>query len=418
MAFFTWFGNILSGSTSDQRNVGIQVTGPVTTPDSTITPEDTVLSISAVYASIRIISDSISTLPFGVFKLQPDGTVLPSNDHWFAQLFAGKVNQYQTATEFWQVVVAQLVLHGNAYVRIGKLGNKIISLLPLMSNQVRVILDPDGSVKYQYSTAQGQFFFQPEEIWHLKLRGNGVIGMSPLNYAQPVFGIAASASSSASKILANGGKPAGVLSLDRPLKPSQREEIRTNFASLTDSQQQRLLVLEYGMKFEAISLTPEAVQLLESRKFSVEEISRIFGVPMPLLNANNGSLGAGLEQIILGYVKFTLLPYLKLIENSIETNLFTKVDRKSYQVRFDTDPLLSSTTSDRFAAYKDGILSTILTPNEVRAKESLPRAPGGDMLLVPANMIPMDKLESRYAAMATEASLSSPSNTNTSAKPK
>lgn len=414
MAFFTWFGNILSGSTSDQRNVGLQISGPVNTPNATVTSEDTCLSISAVYASVRLLSDSISTLPLGVFKMQADGTVAVSNDHWFAKLFAGKVNQYQTATEFWQVVIAQLVLHGNAYVRIGRMGNKIISLLPLMSNQVRTILEDDGSVKYQYSTASGQIFFGPEDIWHLKLRGNGVIGMSPLEYGQSVYGIAASASSSAQQILASGGKPAGVLSVNRPLTPQQRDSIRSNFSTLTDPEQQRLLVLEYGMTFNPISLSPEAVQLLESRRFSVEEISRIFGIPMPMLNAPTSGVGAGLEQLILGYVKFTLRPYLALIENSIQVTLFTKADRAAYSVRFDVDQLLSSTTSDRYAAYKDGILSSIITPNEARAKESLPRVAGGDTLLVPANMIPMDKLESRYAAMAAQASLSA----NTQPSPK
>jgi len=392
MAFFTWFGNLLGGGSTDQRNIGPQLSGPAYQPTNTMVTEDAVLSISAVYASIRLLSDSISTLPLHVYEKGSDGSSVISTDHWFAKLFAGKVNQYQTSTEFWQVVIAQLVLHGNAYVKIGKLGNKIISLLPLMSNQIEVILNVDGSITYRYSTTQGQIDFNATEVWHLKLRGNAIVGMSPLQYGQGVYGVATAASNSATKLMASGGKPAGVLSIDRPLKPSQRDEIRTNFSTLTDGEQQRLLVLEYGMTFSPISMSPEAVQLLESRKFSVEEVSRIFGIPLPLLNVQGGAQGTALEQMILGFEKFTMRPYLTLIENSIQANLFTNKDRQGFEAKFDTDELLRSTPDVRFAAYKDAILSSVLTPNEVRTKERRPPVEGGNVLLAPVNMTPIQKL--------------------------
>jgi len=391
------FNNMLSffGLGSLQRNVGPQFptpTGYTNTPASPVT-EDTALQVSAVWACARLLAETVASLPLCVYAKSSSGRER-DDGHWFAQLMARKVNRYQTRVEFFETVMLNLVLHGNAYCLIQRTGNRITSLLPLMSAQVETRLQPDGSVLHYYLSSAGLQVFAAESIWHLKYRGNGIVGLSPLAYGRNLIGVAQSAEQAVTNIYANGGKPSGVLVLDRLLKPEQRAEIRANFSTLTTGNNDRLLVLEQGMKFEAISLSPQDIELLASRRFQIEEICRWFGVPSVLVNDTSSSTawGSGIEQIVAGFYKLNVRPQLERIEASIEGNLWTPADVVSHEVEFDFDSLLRADQGKRFEIYKNGVLSGVMTPNEARAEEAMPAKPGGDSLLAPVNMLPIEKL--------------------------
>ena len=253
-AVWSWFG----GST--QRNVGIQTGSPATyeEPLAVTVTEETAMQVSAVWACVKLLSETVASLPVAVYRKTETGRVLDES-FWFAQLMKRKPNRYQTRVEFFETLMLNLALHGNAYCKIAKTGGKIRSLMPLMSGQVEPELLDDGSVVYRYQSDGGMEVYAAESIWHIKLYGNGIVGKSPLAFGRNMIGIAQAAEKATTKVYTNGGKRSGVLSLDRLLTPEQREAVRANFSSLTTGTSERLLVLENGMKFDPISMSPQDI---------------------------------------------------------------------------------------------------------------------------------------------------------------
>lgn len=394
MAFWqniwTWLGG--SGTA---RNAGDQISGPMgyAAPSPVEVNEDSAMQLSAVWACVRLLSETVASLPVNVYRKTATGREL-APDHWLSLLMARKPNRYQTKVEFFETLMLNLALHGNAYAKITKVGGKIRSLLPLMASQIETKLLPDGSVVHLYHADGNVDVLSADSVWHVKLYGNGIVGKSPLAFGRNMFGIAQAAEQSVSKIYANGGKPSGVLSFDRLLTPAQRASVRENFATLTTGTDDRLLVIEQGMKFDAVSMSPQDIELLASRKHQIDEIARWFGVPSILINQNEGTttLGSSAAEIISGFYKLNLRPYLERIEASVKTWLFTPEEANQYEFEFDFEGLLRSDLKSRLEGYRTAVAGTILTPNEVRRIEGWPRVDGGDVLLSQVNMTPIDKL--------------------------
>lgn len=387
---WTWLGG--SGTA---RNAGDQISGPMgyAAPSPVEVNEDSAMQLSAVWACVRLLSETVASLPVNVYRKTATGREL-APDHWLAVLMARKPNRYQTKVEFFETLMLNLALHGNAYAKITKVGGKIRSLLPLMASQIETKLLPDGSVVHLYHADGNVDVLSSESVWHVKLYGNGIVGKSPLAFGRNMFGIAQAAEQSVGKIYANGGKPSGVLSFDRLLTKEQRAAVRENFATLTTGTDDRLLVIEQGMKFDAVSMSPQDIELLASRKHQIDEIARWFGVPSILINQNEGSttLGSSTAEIISGFYKLNLRPYLERIEASVKTWLFTPDEANQYEFEFDFEGLLRSDLKSRLEGYRTAVAGTILTPNEVRRIEGWPRVEGGDVLLSQVNMTPIDKL--------------------------
>jgi HK97 family phage portal protein len=263
-----------------------------------------------------------------------------------------------------------------------------------MASQMEVTLDKNNDILYQYTDGTDVNVYAPASIWHVKLFGNGIIGKSPLAFGRNMIGIGQATDTAVSKIYTNGGKRSGVLSLDKLLTPEQRAALRSNFSTLSTGTDDRLLVLEMGMKFDAISMSPQDIELLGSRKFQLEEICRWFGVPSVLVNDTSGSTtwGSGIEQLVNGFYKLNLRPYLERFESSIETNLFSEADAAEYDFEFDFEGLLRTDFKSRLEAYRTAVAGTILTPNEARKLEGLESMEGGDKLLSQVNMTTIDKL--------------------------
>lgn len=378
-----------------RRDAGVQNPSPSGYGAASAVPvsEETALQVSAVWASVKLLSETVASLPIHVYQKTDNGDKLTS-DHWLLGLLR-KPNQYQTRLEFFETLVANLVLHGNAYAQKTIIAGRVRALLPLMSAQVETELMRDGSVIHKYSNEGGVHVFAAPSVWHLKLAGNCVVGKSPLGFGRNMIGIAQASEQTMSDIYRNGGKRSGVLSMDKLLTPEQRKQLRENFASLTTGDDSRLLVLEMGMKFDPISMSPQDIELLASRRFQIEEIARWFGVPSVLINDTSGSTtwGSGIAQILDGFYKLNLRPILERIEASIEAHLFTDEDREQgFRVEFDFEGLLRSDLKARMEGYQKAIQGSILTPNEARVIEGWPRVQGGDALLAQVNMVPIDKL--------------------------
>lgn len=376
-----------------RQQSGSQSTGPMGsayTPNVTVT-EETALQLTAVWACVRLISQTVASLPLIVYRTTPKGREIVT-DHWFSDLMR-RPNKYQTRYEFWEHQVANLALHGNMYARKGERAGRIISLIPLnpLQTETKILA---GDVAHLFSTDGDVAVLSAQSVWHARMNGDLVVGKSPLQFGAKVLGVAQSAEQQVVNVYANGGKPSGVLSLDRLLTADQRRAARESFGSLTTGTDERLLVLEQGMKFEPISLSPEDIQLLESRRYQLEEICRWFGVPSVLVNDTSGSTtwGSGIAELVSGFYKLNLRPYLEAIENSISTHLLSDEDvRNGIEVEFDFEGLLRADQRSRFEGYAAGINNGILTPNEARAMEWLPRVAGGDRLLIQGAMVPVER---------------------------
>ena len=393
MSLFSSFSNWVMGGL--RRSKGIQYSTPSSYSEdaaSTVT-YDSAMQLSAVWACVKLLSETVASLPLTIYKKTPDGRVVHET-HALTTLFNGKVNRYQTKIEFFETVMLNLVVNGNAYCVIERVGGRIISLLPIMSAQVEPMMLDDGSMVYNYQNDQGMAVFAAENIWHLKLMGNGTIGMSPLAYQRNSLGIAQAAEGAVTKIYRNGAKPSGVLSIDRMLTPEQRDKVRANFNTLTTSTDDRLMVLEGGMKFDSVSLSPQDIELLASRKFQIAEICRWYGVPSVMVNDSSGTSvwGSGIEQVMQGFYKLSLRPLLEKIESSILVNLMTAAERDRMDVAFDFDALLRADVKSRYESYRIAITNGLMTPNEARAMEHLPEKEGGDQLLIQGAMAPVDGL--------------------------
>ena len=385
-----WLGG---GGTS--RNAGDQTGRPHGggAPSAVVVTEDSAMQLSAVWACVRLLAESVASLPVTVYRKTANGREIDAG-HWLAKLMARKPNRYQTRIEFFETMMLNLVLHGNCYAKVTRLGGQIRSILPLMASQIEVKLLQDGSVVYLYSADGNVDVLSAESVWHVKLYGNGIMGKSPLEFGKNILGVAQAAEQSVTKIYANGGKPSGVLSFDKLLTTAQREAVRTNFGSMTTGTDDRLLVLEMGMKFDAVSMSPQDIELLASRKYQTDEIARWFGVPSILINQNEGSttLGSSTAEIISGFYKLNLRPYLERIEASVSANLFSEAEAETHEFEFDFEGLLRSDLKSRMEGYRTAIAGTLLTPNEARRIEGWPRVDGGDSLLSQINMTPIDKL--------------------------
>lgn len=352
---------------------------------------DSAMQLSAVWACVKLLSETVASLPLSIYRRTDDGGRVLDTNHPLSILFSGKPNRYQTKVEFFETVLLNLVLHGNAYCGITRMGGRIVSLMPMMSAQVRVAILADGSVVYEYHKSDGVEVLSSESVWHLKLMGNGVIGLSPLDYQRNTLGIAQAAENAVTKIYRNGAKPSGVLSMDRVLTPKQREEIRANFSSLTTGSDDRLMVLEGGVKFDAISLSPQDIELLSSRKFQLNEICRWYGVPSVMVNDTSGSTvwGSGIGQIVEGFYKLTMRPILEKIEASIDANLMGPREVGTRFSEFDFDALLRTDFKTRLESYRIGVQGSIFTPNECRKEEGLPPVQGGDQLYIQGATVPL-----------------------------
>lgn len=390
MSIFYTLRGLFRSPGAPPRDEGLQSGVPTTygTEPAAEVTFDSAMQISAVWAAVRIISETIGSLPFSLYRKTADGRV-PAKNHDLHRVLAKRPNQYQSTVEFWESMALNLAISGNAYAIIQRSGTRIVGLLPISSSQVETRLLNDGTVIHSYTTGTNTRVYSAENMWHVKLFGNGIVGLSPLSYARDSIGIAIASDRRVSKIYSNGAKPSGVLTIDKTLTADQRAQVRSAFSGIESGNDDKLFVLEAGMQYQQVSMSPQDIQLLDSRRFQIEDVGRFFGVPSILLNQTVGqsSLGSNVYEIMQGYYKLSLRPYLEKFESSILRWLIT--DSENYEAEFDFDALLRSDTKTRMDANREAINSGQLTPNEARRDEGRAPIEGGDQLLIQGAMIPI-----------------------------
>jgi HK97 family phage portal protein len=377
-----WFGNV--GSTGQQE--GIQYGEPFTkvydiNKDYGI---DGALQVSAVWACVELLSDNIASLPLFVYEREPgaDGhkNLARGTELW--KLLHDNPNRRNTPMEFWQFMTLNFILRGNAYARVVRnAAGEAIELLPLSSDQVEVEVDSTGKVIYKYSFEGKIIVYDERSILHWKDKGNGIYGMSRLDYMRSSVGVAISAQNHTEQGYRKSGRRPGVFMIDKLLTQEQREKIRKNYSGLVEGSDDDLLVLEAGAKFEPLSLSPADLQLLDTRKFAVEDIARWFGVSSVMINdtAKTTTWGTGITELIEGFYKFRLRPMLEGLEQAIERRVLTPGQREKYTVEFSLDAILRGSFRDRLEAASTAVNNGLMTRNEYRQLENLPPKDGGDI---------------------------------------
>ena len=387
MAFWNWFR-----SGGDTVKTGEQ--SPLPNVPTEVKSFDVAMTQSAFWASVRLLTETVAAMPLDCYKTNLDTNIKqPFFDYDLWRLLNYRPNRYQTRTEFIESLMLNLVVWGNSYIVKETIGvdNRVTSLTVYPSSQVVPYLMDDGSIIYEYTTANGDIkVFSESSIWHVKLFGNGIIGLSPLGYAGNTLGLSKNLSDRQNQLAANGGKTNGILTVDQALKPEQKEAVRKSFAGLSEGNADGLFVLEAGFKYQQASLSPTDMQLLESRKFSIEDIARFMGVPSVLINDTSATTtwGSGIEQINMGFYKLNLKPYLERIESSIKRHLMPQKDWETINIEFNFDSLLRADKATRLDAHSKAINSGQETPNEARAIEGLPPMEGGDKIYLNGSLVP------------------------------
>lgn len=387
-----WFG--LGGALSNR--IGQQNTGPsgAVVDDQLRGGSELALQISTVWRCVELMSKVISTLPLFTYVRLPNGQRDLDRGSPLYLLFHDSPNERMTASEFWAAMVINWLMRGNAYARLDRNDDGVvIGMWPMPADQVMPHVMDTGELVYLYQVGGEQFVFFERDVLHIKDPGNGLVGLSRVDFMGASLTEAVRAQAQATRTFKNGDKPAGLLFVDRVLSDEQRKTIRKNFKEISEGEQSRLFILEANMKYEAVSLTPNDVQLLSTRQFGVEELCRWFGVPPVLVGHSNVTAwGTGIEQIIDGFYKLTVRPALVQIEQAIMKRVLTSVQRSKYTIEFSLDALLRSSSKDRFALYAQGAQNGIVTRNECRQLENLPPMPGGDVLTAQVNLVPIQML--------------------------
>ncbi|MFW8566160.1 phage portal protein [Orrella sp. 11846] len=357
---------------------------------------DNSLQLAAVWACVRLISQTISTLPLGLYERQGDGGRKLMGEHPLYRVIHDQPNADMTAVTFWEAVVSSMLLWGNAYIEIHRSGGQVIGLSFLLPSRMQVTQNKN-TLQYVYNTESGQREIPRSRMMHIPaFTLDGIMGLSPITYACNVFGSAMSAEEAAARTFKNGMMPTVYFKVDSILKPSQREEFREYAKSVSGAiNAGRSPVLEQGMTADTIGINPTDAQLLESRLHMGEEICRFFLVDPSMVGYGHkdSNWGTGLEQKKLGFLTFALAPWLRRIEQAIKRSLIAPDDQDRLYAEYAIEGLLRADSTARASFYSQMVQNGIFTRDDCRVLENLPRRGGNaDVLTVQTNLSPIDLL--------------------------
>lgn len=371
--------------------------------------ERTSMQMTAVYSCVRILSEAVASLPLHVYRYTESGSKEKATDHPLYFLLHDEPNPEMTSFLFRETLMTHILLWGNAYCQIIRNGKgEVIALYPLMPDRMEVDRDRDGKLYYQYTTVQEDpktmkgtiVKLLPTDVLHIPGLGfDGLVGYSPIAMAKNAIGLAIAAEEYGSKFYANGAAPSGVLEHPGVIKdPSRvRESWVNTFGGSANSN--KVAVLEEGMKYTPISINPSDAQFLETRKFQINEIARIFRIPPHMVGDLEKSSFSNIEQQSLEFVKYTLDPWVVRWEQGIKRALLSVDEKKEYFIKFNVDGLLRGDYQSRMNGYAVGRQNGWMSANDIRELENLDRIPedaGGDLYLVNGNMLPLSEAGAFY----------------------
>lgn len=385
------------------------------TTSGKVVTERSAMQITAVYCCVRILAEAIASLPLHLYRYTENGSKEKAIDHPLYDLLHDEPNLEMTSFVFRETLMTHLLLYGNAYAQIIRNGKgEIIALYPLMPNRMNVDRDEDGNLYYEYQTSQDEAHtmkgslvrLSPSDVLHIPGLGfDGLVGYSPIAMAKNTIGMTMAAEEYGAKFFANGATPGGILEHPGVVKDPERVRESWNSAFGGSSNSNKVAVLEEGMKYTPISISPEQAQFLETRKFQIDEIARIFRIPPHMIGDLEKSSFSNIEQQSLEFVKYTLDPWVSRWEQSMRRALLKPEEKKQYFFKFNVDGLLRGDYQSRMNGYATARQNGWMSANDIRELENLDRIPedkGGDLYLINGNMTKLEDAGIFAASASTQ----------------
>lgn len=338
--------------------------------------EASALALPAVFACVRVLSESIGALPLVVYERLPDGTKQRARKHSLYNILHDSPNAFMDSISFWELMTAHCALRGNAYARVERdEAGEVTALWPLLPQNMNVTINDNGQLIYEYSSVNGiKTLMQWFEILHIKgLTFDGVTGLSPLSLLRDTIGRAQAINEYSGKYFHNDARPGGILRHPGKISPQGAASLKSswNAAFKGSGNSHKVALLEEGMEFTTVGLSPEDSQLIDSQKFSVIDIARVFRVPASLLNDHDRSTYSNVTEQNRSYVVYTLMPWLVRIEQACNRILFTESERVRFYTEHKLDSLLRGDQKTRYECYQIGLKEGFLSKNDVRGYENL-----------------------------------------------
>jgi len=396
--------------------------------------ERTAMQMTAVYSCVRILSEAIAGLPLFVYKYGDDGSKDKYLDHPLWRVLHDEPNPEMTSFVFRETMMNHLLLTGNAYAQIIRNARgDVVALYPLMPDRMTVDRDSQGRLYYRYRKSSddapevgrnkpSDVILAPSDVLHvLGLGFDGLVGYSPIAMAKNAVGLAIAAEEYGAKFFANGAAPSGVLEHPGTIKDPERirQSWQSTFGGSTNSN--KIAVLEEGLKYTPIAISPEQAQFLETRKFQINEIARIFRVPPHMLADLEKSSFSNIEQQSLEFVKYTLDPWVIRWEQAMNKSLLLESEKREVFTKFNVDGLLRGDYASRMTGYATARQNGWMSANDIRQLENLDRIStelGGDLYLINGAMTKLQDAGVFANTTSTETEETSDGQSNTGSKPK
>ena len=377
--------------------------------------ERSAMQMTAVYSCVRVLSEAVAGLPLHVYKYRSDGGKEKAVTHSLYRLLHDEPNPEMTSFVFRETLMTHLLLWGNAFAQVIRNGKgEVIALYPLMPNRMTVDRDSSGNLYYKYyrgsdeaiRSKEYEVILSPGDVLHIPGLGfDGLVGYSPIAMAKNAIGLAIATEEFGAKFFANGAAPSGVLEHPGTIKdPTKvREAWQSQFGGSSNSG--KVAVLEEGMKYTPISISPEQAQFLETRKFQIDEIARIFRVPPHMVGDLEKSTFSNIEQQSLEFVKYTLNPWCVRWEQAMNQQLVLPSERSQVFTKFNVDGLLRGDYESRMNGYATARQNGWMSANDIRELENLDRIPeekGGDLYLINGNMTKLEDAGIFAASASTQ----------------
>ncbi|MDX0275743.1 phage portal protein [Sinorhizobium meliloti] len=356
-----------------------------------------VLQLATAWACIRLTAQAVSCLPLAMYERRGDDDRVRVDDDDVAEVICDSPNEDQTALEYWESQVAWMAATGNAYSEKVESGRRLIALQPMPSTHCWPFRDAEGVLKYNFNDRGRSEVLPREKVFHLRGFGfGGDVGLSPIQFGAQAFGSAIAIDEAAAKLYGNGLQASGVLSSDKTLDKDQREQLQKIMEKFVGSTNAgKLMVLEAGLKYDRLAMSPVDAQMLENKRFSVEEICRWWGVPPIIIgHAAQGQTmwGSGVEQILLAWLTLGIDPLCDRIEARIKKQLIRPAGNRRRYAEFNREALLQMDSKSKAAFLSTMTQNGLMTRNEGRSKLNLPRRDGGDELTAQTNLAPLTQL--------------------------
>jgi HK97 family phage portal protein len=381
---FSRFGYVKTSSRSQWDDFWFSAISALSAAGVEITPENA-LRVSAIWACNRVISESVASLPFIVYRRMPSGGKERAPDHPVYRIFQNEPNEIQTDYEYREQMQTHLNLYANAYSEIvfNRYGQPESLKMPTHPTMVKIEKMDDGSIRYVFKDAGAERALVPGRVFHLKgLSVDGYYGISPIQAGKDSIGLARAAELFGSMFFQNGARPSGVLKHPQVLTDKARDNLRNSVAQQSKS---GTLILEEGMDWTQTTVVPEEAQFIETRQFQIEEVCRWYRMPPHKIAHLLRATFTNIEHQSTEFVTDTLMPHLKRWEKRASKSLFV-VDGDEYFAEHLVEGLLRGDVKTRTEAYSKYINNGVMSPNEVRILENMNPRDGGDIYLTPMNM--------------------------------